>query len=82
MEIYYGGGKTQYGTGVKIDLTGEDVALAIMAYLVAHDIHKFGPSTITVNGELIEEASIYVDPSGKVIAKEKSYSGRGPQDKD
>lgn len=77
MEIYYGEGKTKYGPGVRIDLTGEEVALAIMAFLVAKDVHKFGPSTITVNDELIQEGSIYVDPSGKVIVNGKEFSGRG-----
>lgn len=36
MEVKYGKGKTQYGPGVSIDLTGDEVVTAIDAYLVAH----------------------------------------------
>ena len=28
MEVYYGEGKTKYGTGVQIDLTGDEVTFA------------------------------------------------------
>ena len=42
MNISYGNGPTQYGPGVSIEMTGEDVALAISAYLVAHGIHISG----------------------------------------
>jgi len=69
MKIKHGKGTTKYGTGVQIDLTGNEVALAIMAYLTARDVHTFGAMTIRVNGKQIEEGSIYVDPSGFVIDK-------------
>jgi len=36
MEVYFGNGKTKYGTGVQIDLTGDEVARAIHTYLIAH----------------------------------------------
>ena len=77
MEIKYGEGTTKYGPGVSIDLSGEAVATAISAYLVAHDVHVVGPRTITVNGELCESGHIYVDPSGRVIAEGVEISGRG-----
>ncbi len=77
MEVYFGNGKTEYGTGVQIDLTGEEVARAIYAYLAAHNVHIQGAATITVNGELCEEGEIYVDPSGFVVANGKKWSGRG-----
>jgi hypothetical protein len=67
MNIRRGDGETKYGPGVQIDLDGNDIALAIEAYLVAHNIHIFGPRTTRVNGELIETGEIYVDPSGFVI---------------
>ena len=51
MNVQFGKGKTEYGTGVQIDLTGDEVATAISAYLVAHGIHVVGAKTITVNGE-------------------------------
>ena len=78
MKVKFGQGKTEYGPGVEIDLTGAEVATAIMAYLVARNCYMFGPATIRVNGELIENGSIYVDPSGKVIDKKGiGWSGKG-----
>lgn len=62
--------------GVDIELTGNEVATAIDAYLVAHGVIVRGPRTIRVNGELCERGSVYVDPSGTVIANGEEYSGR------
>jgi len=78
MKIKYGQGTTQYGPGVSIELSGDEVAIAIDAYLTAHNVVVRGPRTITVNGELCEEGEVYVDPSGFVItpAGEK-LSGAG-----
>ena len=77
MNVRYGNGKTQYGPGVLIDLTGDEVATAISAWLVAHGVHLNGPRTITVNGELCETGSVYVDPSGVVVFDGERYDGRG-----
>jgi hypothetical protein len=77
MEVIYGKGTTEYGPGVDIYLTGEDVALAISSYLVAHDIHVSGPRTITINGELCKVGKVYVDPSGFVICAGEKYDGKG-----
>lgn len=77
MNIQFGKGKTEYGTGVQIDLTGDEVATAIDAYLVAHGIIVDGARTIRVNGELCQDGQIYVDPSGRVIANGEGWSGRG-----
>jgi len=77
LKIQHGQGSTEYGPGVSIDLTGDEVATAIYAYLVARNVSIDGPSTITVNGDQCEEGNIYVDPSGKVVAKGKLFSGRG-----
>ena len=52
-------------TGV-VKLTGEEVATAILSYLVAHGVHISGPRTVTVNGELCESGMVYVDPVGHV----------------
>lgn len=79
MEIRYGDGTTEFSLGVSIDLTGEDVALAIDAYLAAHDVHIRGARTITVNGALCESGHVYVDPSGFVVAEREHLSGRGPR---
>jgi hypothetical protein len=77
MKVKYGKGKTEYGPGVEIKLTGDEVATAIDAYLVAHNIHVSGARTITVNDELCERGRIYVDPSGFVIHDGERLSGRG-----
>ncbi|MBB3411179.1 hypothetical protein FHT87_005132 [Rhizobium sp. BK316] len=78
MEVKYGGGTTKYGPGVSIELTGDEVATAIDAYLVAHGVFVSGPRTITANGDLCEDGQVYVDPGGFVIYNGNKFSGRGP----
>lgn len=77
MEVKFGKGSTEYGPGVEINLTGDEVATAIDAYLVAAGLHVSGPRTITVNGKLCKTGRVYVDPSGSVIANGTRYTGRG-----
>ena len=77
MRVRYGKGGLEYGPGVMIELNGEEIATAIDAYLTAHCVHVSGPRTINVNGELIENGGVYVDPSGFVISEGEKYSGRG-----
>jgi len=79
MIVKHGNGKTEYGSGVLIELTGDEVATAIDAYLVAHGVHISGPRTVRVNGDLCEHGSVYVDPSGRVIVRGEQYNGRGEQ---
>lgn len=79
MKVEYGEGKTEYGPGVSIKLTGNEVAMAIYTYLTAHSVHISGPATITVNGKLCKKGSVYVDPSGFVVTNGKKYSGRGDE---
>lgn len=81
MNIKHGNGPTKWGPGVEISLTGEEVAVAIGAYLVAHQVYVQGPRTITVNGSLCDEGEVYVDPSGFVLSDGIKISGRGPGDK-
>lgn len=81
MKVKYGQGKTEYGPGVEVCLTGDEVAIAIDAYLVAHDCIVSGPRTITVNGDLCEEGEVYVDPNGFVIYKGKKLDGKGKKKK-
>jgi hypothetical protein len=76
-EIRYGYGPTEYGPGVSINLTGDEIAIAIDAWLVAHGIHIRGPRTITVNGGICEYGQVYVDPSGFVVSGGEKWSGRG-----
>lgn len=77
MEIDFGAGTTKFGPGVAITMTGDEVALAICAWLLAHGVHISGPQTVTVNGDLCEVGEVYVDPCGFVIADGKRFSGRG-----
>jgi len=76
MEIKHGSGTTQYGPGVSIELSGDEVATAIDAWLVAHGVRVDGPRTVTVNGALCQSGHVYVDPSGFVVTGEKKFSGR------
>jgi hypothetical protein len=80
MNVRYGDGKTQYGPGVSIEMTGDEVATAIDAWLVAHDCHVRGPRTITVNGDLCEAGHVYVDPSGFVVHDGRRFNGSGAND--
>jgi hypothetical protein len=77
MNIQIGNGKTEFGPGVQIDLTGDEIATAVYAFLMSHNVIISGAATIRVNGELIENGEMYVDPSGYVIADGTKYSGRG-----
>jgi hypothetical protein len=81
MDIQFGEGKTEYGPGIKICLTGNEVATAIYAYLVAQGVHIEGARTISVNGKSCENGQIYVDPSGRVIADGIGWSGCGYKNK-
>jgi hypothetical protein len=77
MIITHGNGRTVYGPGVSIELTGSEVARAIDAWLVAQGVHVNGPRTMTVNGELCASGNVYIDPSGFVISEGMKISGRG-----
>jgi hypothetical protein len=78
VDIKYGNGRTKYGPGVSITLTGTEVARAISAWIVAQGVHVDGSRTITINGEMCEVGNIYVDPSGFVVKDGEKMSGRGP----
>lgn len=78
MNIKFGEDKSGYGPGVMIELTGNEVARAIDAYLIAHGVHINGARTIRVNGELCKHGSIYVDPSAFVIDDDGvKWNGQG-----
>jgi hypothetical protein len=76
MKIEPGKGKTEFGPGVSISLSGAEVAIAIDEYLIANSVAILGPRTIRINGELIISGSVYVDPSGTVVAGGTEISGR------
>lgn len=73
MKIKKGKGKSKYGKGVDIKLTGDEVARAIMTYLTAKGVYISGARTITVNGELCQIGNIYIDPSGFCMHKGKKH---------
>ena len=50
MIVKHGKGRTEYGPGVSVELTGDEVATAIDAWLVALGVHVSGSRTVTVNG--------------------------------
>lgn len=77
MRIALGDGKTPLGPGVLVDLSGDEIATAIYAYLVAHDVWVSGPRTVFINGALCDGCTLDVDPTGYVIAGRKKISGRG-----
>jgi len=77
MKVKHGNGQTEYGPGVEINLTGNEVATAIDAYLVSHGVYVDGARTVTVNGELCEVGRVYVDPAGCVVTNGQRYTGRG-----
>lgn len=77
MDIYFGNGKTKYGPGVQIDLTGKEIVTAIKAYLVSQNVYISGAATFTINGELIKIGGVYIDPSGYLINDGEKYSGGG-----
>lgn len=80
MRIAQGNRNIDYGPGVSIELSGDEVATAILAYIVAHSVHIEGARTITVNGQLCKSGNVYVDPSGFVIAHGQELSGRANPD--
>ena len=80
MNIRYGRGTSEYGPGVDIFLTGDEVATAIAAYLTARDVNISGPATTRVNDTLCEIGNVYVDPSGFVVHRGNKISGRGRND--
>lgn len=77
MTIKHGPGQSIYGPGVLIELSGDEVATAIDAYLVAHRVGVRGPRTVTVNGDLCQSGQVYVDPSGLVAQGKDLWQGRG-----
>lgn len=76
MKIDKGKGTSEFGTGINIEMSGEELAHAVSTYVHSRGIHIDGSRTITVNGELCESASIYVDPCGSLIIDGRKISGR------
>lgn len=76
--VTHGKGTSQYGPGVQINLTGNELAHAIDIYLVSQNIIVRGPRTIRYQEELLEDdCQVYVDPSGFVMYGGKRFEGKG-----
>ena len=58
--------KITRGHGVTIHMTGDEVATAIDAWLIANGVQVTGARTIFLNGQLCKAGEVYVDPTGKV----------------
>lgn len=63
---------TEYGKGTHIELDGNELAHAIRSYLYAQGVVIDGCSTVRIvtqdgDMELCNGASVYVDPSGRVL---------------
>jgi hypothetical protein len=56
-----------FSPGIKIELCGDEVALAIQKLLAQRGVFISGPRTITVNGDLCDYGEVSIDPSGFVI---------------
>ena len=78
MHVGYGKGQTDEGPGILIHLSKEEVATAISAYLTSHCIQVHGARTISIEGEQVKPAEIYVDPSGYVVVRGAKMLGSGP----
>ena len=60
---------------LNIELTGNEVEIAIDAWLVAQSIYVDGPRTITVNGKLIGRGEVHIASEGFVIHEGIKHSG-------
>lgn len=52
---------------VSVVVSGDEVAIAIIAYLAAHNVYVSGPRTVRINGDLCAKGEVNVDPSGFVM---------------
>ena len=76
MKIKKGKGTSECGAGIDIQITGNELAHAIHTFLYSKNVYIDGASTVRVNGEMCESASVYVDPSGSVIKNGVRRNGR------
>lgn len=81
MKVEYGNGMTQYGPGVHVHLTGDEVARAIDDYLLTRGAVVSGARTITVNNQRCNHGDV-LDPSDFVAHNEEKLNGRGHTEKE
>ncbi len=73
MKIERGNGKTEYGYGINIKLTKDEVCRAIDSWLVGQGVYIVGSRTTRIDNNLCD---IYVDPSAYVNTDNGTISGR------
>lgn len=56
MNIRHGKGRTKYGPGVDILLTGNELAQAVLDYIAARGVDVTGPRTVTGRGPTQQKA--------------------------
>ncbi len=77
MKIKHSKKNTEYGTGIEINLSADEVAMAIDAWVTSQNVEISGSRTVTVNGSSCKNARIFVDPSGYVVHNGIKISGTG-----
>lgn len=80
MEVKFGASSSEYGPGVAVELTGDEIDRAITTYLHAHGVYISGARTVRVNGDFCGSGRVFVDPSGFVMHEGRRYNGRGTID--
>lgn len=68
---------SKVGDGVEVNLTGDELAMAVDLFLYSRQVLVVGPRTVKVNGQKCESAQVYVDPSGYVMDNGTRYRGNG-----
>ena len=74
MKIMFGEGE---GPEVIVELTGDEVATAIHAWLLAHSVSLDGARITTVNGQRCKTGKVYIYPPGHAIDDGVQCAGRG-----
>ncbi len=70
--------ETSHGPAAEVHLSGDEVAVAIDAYLVARRFIVRGARTVLVNGDLCTDGLVLVQPSGFVINSDGERFGNKP----
>ncbi len=74
MLVKQGKRRTEHGLGVCLELTGDEVARAIVAGLGVLGVHISGSGTLTVNGATCAFGCVNIDQPGFVIANGSKIS--------
>lgn len=78
MHVGYGKVLTEAGPGIRVQLTSQEVEIAIRCYLTAHCLQLHGDYKITIDNAPVGDAEILVEPAGYVVVRGKKMCGGGP----